>query len=1107
LVWQLSCPKSFCQQNVTKLLPRCYNVVKIALFTRSVVPSQSHCLPTSIFAKIHDRMKPGDTGDTSDFDLGVTIRGFVGGQKVFGRYVLERILGRGGMGVIWLARDEELDVQVALKFLPDEISKDAEAVACLKRETRRGLELSHPNIVKTYGFSRDDEAAAIAMEYVEGKTLSALKADREERPWFEVEEIAPWILSICQALDYAHNRAKVIHRDLKPINLMLSTAGEIKITDFGVAQVLQDSYSRVSANTVSSAGTLTYMSPQQAVGERPSVADDIYSLGATIYDLLSGRAPFVGNSSTIYIQVRDKVPPAVAERREELSHAGAAIPREWEETVSACLAKDPAQRPKSAMEVAARLGLVQERQAPVPPPPPVKKPEEAHIIEGPKVEGPKVEVPKTELKPPPKPVFGGARGKLAASAALAILLIGGAWAAWRYGVAHGNNGPVVGPQPTPQQSNTARPQASQAPEASNAADTEYKLGRRYVDGDGTASSIDQVEALRHFRNAADQNQPEALAEIGRFYAEGWAGLNKSRTAATTWGQKALAAGLEKRAQDNSPQAEVELAFLYDNGRGVTVDYSKAADLYRQAADQGDGWAQYELGLDYEHGTGVGKDMDKAIELYRKSAAQGFVSGQRALGVCYNYGTGVEKDLSRSAELYQKAADQGDARSQANLGYMYANGSGVDKDMDKAIELYQKAADQGDDVAQNNLGACYDDANGVQRDLAKAFELYRKAADQGNACAQTNLGYMYANGAGVERDLGKAVEYYQKAVDQGFARAQNNLGYLYDRGTGVDRDVNKAIELYQKAADQGYTNAEVNLGYLYEKGNGVPKDLNKAIELYQKAADQGDTGALRNIGVLYANGTGVEKDIDKAVEYYRKAADQGNTDAEVNLGFLHERGDGVEKDLNKAVALYRKAADKGNADAQRNLGVLYENGTGVEKNLSTAAEYFQKAVDQGNSDAEVNLGFMYERGIGVARDLDNAIELYRKAAAQGNAGAQRNLGVLYENGQGVEKDMNKSVGFFQKAADQGDGDAEVNLGVCYENGAGVAADLAKAIALYQKAADQGNAYAQYDLGLCYEHGKGMEKDLPKALDLYQASASQGYADAQAALKRLGHSPSQ
>src|SRR4051812_13868076 len=119
-------------------------------------------------------------------------------------------------------------------------------------------------------------ARRISMEYVNGFTLSAMKADQPER-CFEAEAIAPWIQQLCQALEYAHTDAKVVHRDLKPANLMINSKGVLKITDFGIAQSLSESASRLTVGT-GTAGTLVYMSPQQANGAKPTAADDIYSL-------------------------------------------------------------------------------------------------------------------------------------------------------------------------------------------------------------------------------------------------------------------------------------------------------------------------------------------------------------------------------------------------------------------------------------------------------------------------------------------------------------------------------------------------------------------------------------------------------------------------------------------------------------------------------------------------------------------------------------------------------------------------------------------------------------------------------------------------------------
>ncbi|HRI83573.1 MAG TPA: serine/threonine-protein kinase, partial [Opitutaceae bacterium] len=288
-----------------------------------------------------------------DLDLGATIKGFIPGQKVFGRYTLAKILGRGGMGVVWLARDDKLERDIALKFLPEVVAADPRAVDELKRETRRSLELTHPHIVRIYDFVEDARTAAIAMEYIPGATLAKLALEQPERA-FEPGALTAWVKQLCEALDYAHRKAKVVHRDLKPANLMIDGAGELKVADFGIAASVSDSVSRVSQQGGTS-GTPVYMSPQQMMGEKPAVTDDIYALGATLYDLLTGKPPFY--TGNIILQVQSKVPPSVAARRVELGLTGEVIPPEWEATIAACLAKEAKDRPQSAGEVLERLNF------------------------------------------------------------------------------------------------------------------------------------------------------------------------------------------------------------------------------------------------------------------------------------------------------------------------------------------------------------------------------------------------------------------------------------------------------------------------------------------------------------------------------------------------------------------------------------------------------------------------------------------------------------------------------------------------------------------------------------------------------------------------------
>jgi serine/threonine protein kinase/Tfp pilus assembly protein PilF len=285
--------------------------------------------------------------------IGATSREFASGQKVFGRYTLVNVLGRGGMGIVWLARDEDLERDVALKFLPDLMIRDRAVFDQLKREAKRCLELTHPHIVRIHDFVHDERSGCISMEFIDGETLSNLRAEKEQKV-FEPDEIAIWTSQLCDALDYAHNHAKVIHRDLKPGNLMVSQRGDLKVSDFGIARSLADSVSRLTIEQGRS-GTLVYMSPQQLDGERSSHLDDIYSLGATLYDLLTSKPPFY--SGNIDRQIHERVAPSMTERRKELDIEPALVPQVWEETVDACLAKDPSRRPQSAAEVAQRLAL------------------------------------------------------------------------------------------------------------------------------------------------------------------------------------------------------------------------------------------------------------------------------------------------------------------------------------------------------------------------------------------------------------------------------------------------------------------------------------------------------------------------------------------------------------------------------------------------------------------------------------------------------------------------------------------------------------------------------------------------------------------------------
>jgi len=278
----------------------------------------------------------------------------------FGRYRALRELGRGGMGIVWLAQDTVLDIPVALKLVPEIIVHDTEGIVNLKKEVLRGMALTHPGIVRVHGFEQHEKTAGIVMEHVNGESLAERKARQPDR-CFDVDEVRPWLEQLCAALDYAHHEARIAHRDIKPSNLLLTAAGRVKIVDFGLASSLSETRSRISAR-MGISGTPPYMSPQQLMGQRPTHLDDLYSLGATLYELLAGTPPFFRGD--VVAQIMHELPMPLAARRAEFCVTNRPpIPIAWERAIAACLAKDPMARPQTAAAILQILDEVKVRTA------------------------------------------------------------------------------------------------------------------------------------------------------------------------------------------------------------------------------------------------------------------------------------------------------------------------------------------------------------------------------------------------------------------------------------------------------------------------------------------------------------------------------------------------------------------------------------------------------------------------------------------------------------------------------------------------------------------------------------------------------------------------
>jgi serine/threonine protein kinase len=267
-----------------------------------------------------------------------------------GRYRLESKLGSGGMSTVYLALDEVLDRPVAVKLLHREISEEVDQLERFRREARAAARLSHPNLVGVIDAGEDDGRPYIVFEYIQGRTLK--RRIHEEGP-LPVDEAVAYAIEIGRGLTAAHAR-KLVHRDVKPQNVLIDPDGRAKVTDFGIARSLESKGLTATGRVL---GTTDYVSPEQAMGEDVDERSDVYSLGVVLYEMLTGDVPFQAETQVgVAMKHVNEPMPDVQAKREEVSAAVASV-------VDRATTKDPRDRYSTVAEMVRDLEQTLEVEA------------------------------------------------------------------------------------------------------------------------------------------------------------------------------------------------------------------------------------------------------------------------------------------------------------------------------------------------------------------------------------------------------------------------------------------------------------------------------------------------------------------------------------------------------------------------------------------------------------------------------------------------------------------------------------------------------------------------------------------------------------------------
>lgn len=972
-------------------------------------------------------------------------------------------LGRGAMGVTYKAFDTNLQVPVALKVIQTSRLSNEEARERLVREARSAAQLRHRHVASVFHLGVEDETYFYAMEFIGGETVENLV--RRKGPMNPV--VATTIaIQVARALNAAQQHG-LVHRDIKPSNLMLVHEDDelcVKVIDFGLTRSKDAAGAENGAEDTGFVGTPLYASPEQLANRPLDGRSDLYSLGVTLWYMLTGLTPFRGSVAEV-VRQHLETPPVIA----LLQNVAPVL----QQLLLRLLAKDPNQRPAGANQLRQEL-------------------EEAlQQIAG----GPAAAAARLALEAPPPRAEETGPGTAAAL---------GAFVAGRYEIldapVEGNAGYIA-----------------HARQSESGREVRLIFLREEIAQDATAFTelereVESLSAVRHanlleiYGLECAGSQPLVVTE----WTRGLTLVELLRARRELPASEALlllapaVAGLDHAAAANVQRLDLSLSQIYIHFPGLE---SSAQHLLREPIAR---WPEWQLKL---NPLGITRELSQSATWAGGKTMVGMSGGDGRGGASTPEGVSFVPALA--ALFYELlggtippwlAGAHGQLAGRFTpLATLTEEGNAVLRQaMDPATKFPTGAAFHEALIAIDALETAHFDAAAAGRTHRSSSTIApapRSAAASpersGDRSRKIPVGFI--SGVLTVLTLGGVIYFLVRNPD---ARSTGTPHLASTAPVSAPPDAAPSAEMPSQELSEAQPASVPQLP--------TRQDMLKAAVLEAEKLDTSGNAASALAAWLKIAQDFPEAEISKVrmdmlLEPLRTGPHKLAT---LENGELRARIEEAAKlevvsamlilgehlrlsEPSESFRWYARAAERGHPEANMQTGLMLSNGAGAPRDLERAIGYLQKGMEGGDVAAKAILAECYLFGKGVAKSEPVAIELLTEAAAAGNVRAMNRLGTCYHQGTGVKQNYAEALRYFQQAADLGNDEAAGNLGVLYINGHGVPQNPRKAVRLFQEGAEKGDGYCMYLLARCLESGTGIGANAGEAQNWYKKAAEAGH----------------